>query len=233
MGVYARLLDYENPSSLGYRLRNRRIALLRDLVTEIAERRGGVRIIDLGGTATYWGIFGLDRLRALNCRVHLVNMDEGGHDYRRSDDVFSHESGNACDLPGHADGSFDLVHSNSVIEHVGGWRDMARFAKEARRLAPAHYVQTPYYWFPVEPHFGTPFYHWLPEQLRAGLLRRMTLGHMRKAETLSAAMEQVQSCQLLDGRQMAELFPDSEIVRERVLGVTKSLIAIRRGAALH
>ena len=194
-------------------------------------RRGGARIIDLGGTVNYWRIFGLGQLRALNCRVHLVNMDEGGHDFRRSDEVFSHEAGNACELPQHADNSFDVVHSNSVIEHVGGWRDMVRFAREVRRLAPAYYVQTPYYWFPMEPHFGAPFYHWLPEQLRAALLRRMTLGHMQRAATLSEAMQQVQSCQLLDARQMAELFPDAEIRRERLLGLTKSLIAVRDGTA--
>src|SRR3546814_10323990 len=66
--------------------------------------------------------------------------------------------------------SFDIAHSNSVIEHVITWDNMKNFARETRRVAAWHYVQTPYFWFPVDPHFyKLPFYHWLPRPLRAKL----------------------------------------------------------------
>jgi len=98
---------------------------------------------------------------------------------------------------------------------------------EVRRVAKAYYVQTPYLWFPVEPHFRAPFYAWLPEQTRAQLLMRFDLGYIGKAATLDQAMSDVQSINLLDRAQMRSLFPDANISFERVLGLPKSMIACR------
>jgi hypothetical protein len=124
-------------------------------------------------------------------------------------------------------GTFDLVHSNSTIEHVGPWLQMLKAAAEITRLANAYYVQTPNFWFPVEPHFRAPLLHFLPE-LRARLVMRVRLGFAEtRSETMSDAMLQVQDARLLDRRQLAALFPDAEILDERFFGLTKSLIAIR------
>jgi hypothetical protein len=123
--------------------------------------------------------------------------------------------------------SHDLVHSNSVIEHVGIWDNMLRVAANVRRLAPAYFVQTPYFWFPIEPHFRVPLFHWLPESLRYRLILACSLGYHRKASSVSDAVRSVQSAVLLDCRQYATLFPDAEIRCERFCGLTKSLMAIR------
>jgi hypothetical protein len=103
------------------------------------------------------------------------------------DPLFTAAVGDACDMHEHADNSFDLVHSNSVIEHVGDWVRMEAFAKECRRLAPRYYVQTPYFWFPVEPHFSSPFFHWRSEQTRAKLLMKRPHGFSEKAPDIGAA----------------------------------------------
>ena len=34
-----------------------------------------------------------------------------------------------------------------------------------RRVAKQYYVQTPYKWFPIEPHFLTPLVHYLPKPI--------------------------------------------------------------------
>ncbi|HEX4060865.1 MAG TPA: UDP-N-acetylmuramoyl-tripeptide--D-alanyl-D-alanine ligase [Streptosporangiaceae bacterium] len=48
---------------------------------------------------------------------------------------------------------YDLVFSNSLIEHVGGHERRERFADTVHQLSGAYWVQTPYRYFPVEPHW--------------------------------------------------------------------------------
>jgi hypothetical protein len=100
-------------------------------------------------------------------------------------------------------------------------------AREVRRLAPAYYVQTPNFWFPYEPHFRFPFFQFFPEQVRYRLLMRFNLGFGGRRDTLDAAMRGVQSVDLLDFRQMRELFPDARLAREYFGPWTKSIMAIR------
>jgi len=60
------------------------------------------------------------------------------------------------------------------------------------------------------------------------LVTQFALGPFPKAESLSRAVEWVQNCHLLGRRQFQVLFPDAVIQPERVAGLIKSLIAIRR-----
>ena len=85
-------------------------------------------------------------------------------------------AGDATNLSELPDGSFDVVFSNSVIEHLETFERQAAMAAEVRRLAPIYWVQTPNFWFPVEPHFLTPAWHWLPMGLRVAMLRRRRWG---------------------------------------------------------
>lgn len=75
------------------------------------------------------------------------------------------------DLPS---GYFDLVYSNSVIEHLSTWSKQEAMAAEMRRLGRRYFVQTPDRWFFMEPHLITPCIHYLPESSRRRLLRRCT-----------------------------------------------------------
>jgi len=127
------------------------------------------------------------------------------------------------------DNSYDLCHSNSVIEHVGRWEDMVSMATEIAGLAPNYFVQVPYFWFPAEPHFRVPFFHWLPEQVRYRLQLNRRLGFQRNNGDLGDAMKSVQSAALLDRTQFSYLFPYAEIIPEKLVLFTKSLMAIRIG----
>jgi hypothetical protein len=119
------------------------------------------------------------------------------------------------------------VHSNSVIEHVGRWPDQRRMAREVRRLADRYFVQTPNFWFPIEPHFRLPFIHWLPEPWRVAIVMRHACGFYPRAKSCDEARDILDDARLLDAAAMAELFPDATIEREHFAGFTKSLIAVR------
>jgi len=100
-------------------------------------------------------------------------------------------------------------------------------AHEVRRLARRYFVQTPNYWFPLEPHLRTPFIHWLPEPWRAAIVSRRACGYHPRAQSYDEARTILDDARLLDANAMATLFPDAAIERERFAGLTKSLIAIR------
>ena len=131
----------------------------------------------------------------------------------------------ARDLSCLATGAFDVVFSNSVIEHVGGPSDQLAMAREVRRVGRYYCVQTPNRFFPVEPHFQFPLFQFLPRALRIALVRRASLGWHERVPDRAAAGRLVDSVRLLTVRQLATLFPDAVIDRERFLGLTKSLVA--------
>jgi hypothetical protein len=186
-------------------------------------REHPVRILDIGGTVDYWRA-NQDLWGHIPLNITIVNLGVEPRD----EDVFSIRPGDACNLVEFADNSFDVVHSNSVIEHVGHWAEMAAMAREVRRLAPVYYLQTPNFWFPVEPHYRAFGYHWLPESIRAAILTRMRLGFRGPRDSFDLAMRDIQTVNLLTSRQMRALFPDADIRAEWLLGLPKSLIALRR-----
>ena len=203
--------------------RRRRFAIFLDLIDSVLAVRENCRIIDIGGEPEYWRYVG-DLLG--DRRIHVTFVNQMTFDV--SDDRYVSVIGDARHLESFADMSFDVVHSNSVIEHVGRWSDMAAMAQEVQRLAPSYFVQTPYFWFPIEPHCSSAFFHWMPESIRVRMLMRRPRGQWGKAPDVSTAMRQIQSAVLLDYQMMRTLFPDATICRERILGVTKSLIAVRK-----
>ncbi len=222
MDLIHALQDRDNPNSLAMRFRRIRARRIVDLISAVHAETGACRILDLGGEPDYWRLFDRGFLQSKAVHILLVNPAP----QRSCDPLFSTLVGDACALP-ELQGRFDLVHSNSVIEHVGDWSRMEAFAAEVRRLARRYYVQTPYFYFPVEPHFSAPFFHWRSEQARARMLLKRRRGWCERAADVGAAMRVVQHARLLDKTQFRFLFPDAKHVDERAAGLTKSLIAVR------
>ena len=215
---------YLQGRSLPFQFRQRRFQHIQPLIEAIIREKGHCRIADIGGTQYYWKI-AEDFVARSPVEINLINLEA----VPVTNPKFVSHAGNACALDQFADNSFDLVHSNSVIEHVGSWAHMADMARHVRRLAPTYVVQTPNFWFPYEPHFRFPMFHWLPEPVRCRLLMRFNLGFGGRRQTIDAAMRAVQSSNLLDARQMQALFPDARLVRERIGPLTKSVMLIRQG----
>jgi hypothetical protein len=124
-------------------------------------------------------------------------------------------------------GSFEIVFSNSVIEHLGTLNNQELFASECRRVGCHYYVQTPNKFFPIEPHLITPFIHWLPEWLQLRLMRNFTVWGLITRPKRQDCENLLNEIRLLNKQEFQNLFPDAEIVLERFLGITKSFIAMK------
>jgi len=179
-------------------------------------------VLDIGGTPDNWNLI------SFQPRVVLLNMP-------RAEEVFGTGAApwvaaDGRELP-FRDGAFDVVFSNSVIEHVGDRISQERFAREVARVGRAYWVQTPNRWFPVEQHLLTPFVHWLPKRWQHAVVRRATVWNVLTRPTPDRREfyheHFLRDIRLLDARELARLFPGARIIRERLLGLTKSLIAFR------
>jgi len=226
MSLTNKITNYDDPDSIGSRLRAKRIKPLLSMINDIHERHGAVNILDVGGTKQYWGIVPQDVLEQNNVCITLLNLPT--ENKPQDEKIFKYLEGDACDLSNLDDYSFDIVHSNSVIEHVGDWNRMLQFSKEIKRLAKNYYVQVPYYWFPIEPHFMTPMFHWLPKPIRVTLIMRFSLGQWKRQSTVSDAVRTAESARLLDIKMFRALFEEAEISVEKMFFLPKSLIAINR-----
>ena len=185
-------------SKVAARARARRHQRFRDL-TGAGE---GTRILDVG-----CGTLGL---RALEPGLDITGVDL----VERSGYPGPFVVADATDRLPFDDGSFDLVYSSSVIEHIDPAQRGA-FAREIRRVGRGWWVQTPAFSFPVEPHALLPAAHWLPPALRRPYWRLGVAGDW-------------EDVRLLRRTEMAELFGDP--IPERVGPLTKSWISVRRPA---
>lgn len=213
----ARVVD--SPTSLGAAARRRRWEIFTELFPGFTE----MRVVDLGGTVESWR-----RAPVRPREVVVVNLFEPG----TSDDAsIVPVTGDACAArqalrSAGVAGGFDLAFSNSLVEHVGGHSQRAALAEEIRALAPRHWVQTPYRYFPVEPHWLFPFMQFLPMTARARVATTWPLVHTLP-ETREEAMTDVQWTELIGIAELRSYFPDSRVVHEKLGGLTKSIIAVR------
>jgi SAM-dependent methyltransferase len=172
----------------------------------------GDRILDVGAGAGA----ALERFNVSN-EIVAVDLEPLQSEWMENPNV-TVQVGDATRLP-FGDDEFPVAFSSSVIEHIPKGLQAA-FAGEIRRVAERYYVQTPNRYFPIEPHYQLPFFQFLPERLRRALNERFTLGWKEKGKW--------EEINLLSARDLRRLFPDAEIHRERLFGLTKSLMVVRR-----
>lgn len=151
-------------SSLSERMRLHRWERLRAEFPDLET----LRVLDLGGTTLYW-----TRSPVRPRSVTVINLKEPGEGLPWVQAI----SGDACDARELVGGDeFDLVSSNSLIEHLGGHMQRRRFADVVRAMAPRYSVQTPYRYFPVEPHWVLPGMQFLPLSVRSWIAPPMASG---------------------------------------------------------
>lgn len=210
--------DAYRPGSMLWRFRAQRFERFTQFAAHLPRP---LRIIDVGGTNAFWKAHGWAELPDVS--ITLINLTAERQLYSNILPV----AGDATDLAGIPDKSFDLAFSNSTIEHLFTHENQVRMAAEISRVAAAYWVQTPNYWFPVEPHFQFPGWQWLPLSVRKRLIRRRRFGWRGPCATDQEAMLTVSEIRLLTRAELQKLFPDATMLSERVLGMNKSWIAVR------
>ncbi len=212
------ILDCRRARSVTARLRRKRF----DWFLRMIEGQNKVlEVLDVGGTEEFWMSMGFDRFQ--DCHITLLNRSATASRLPNVTSVV----GDARELSEFEDNAFDIVFSNSVIEHVGDSMDQRRMADEIRRVGKAYYVQTPNRYFPVEPHFQTPFFQFMPEWLQVWLLSHFSLGFFPRAKDKQQARYWARGIHMLNRKSFQQLFADGEVVAERFCGFCKSFIAIR------
>ncbi|MCA8887423.1 MAG: class I SAM-dependent methyltransferase [Parvularculaceae bacterium] len=176
----------------------------------------GAKVLDLGGTAAIWAF--------VDTPLNIKILNLPGSPMNKPPSVAHHNIefvvGDATDLKEFEDGEFDIVFSNSVIEHVGGRGKQLAFAEEVKRLAPAYWVQTPSIWFPIEAHSGMPFWFFYPRAVRNWFMARWS-------QKLPAWTEMVRQTRVLKHIALRFLFHDGHIDREWSFLMVKSYIAYK------
>lgn len=180
-----------------------------------------LKILDAGGTENFWLQMGFTNPALAN--ITILNINNIKITYPN----FNFIQGSAKDLSMFKDGEFDIVFSNSVIEHVGGYNDQKKMADEIKRVGKSYFVQTPNYYFPIEPHFLFPFFQFLPASIKIFMVMNLNLGWFKKSRTKKDAVNIIDSVHLLKYKDFRGLFPDAKIEKERLAGLVKSFIAIR------
>lgn len=214
-----KLANTEVEGSLSNKFRRKRFILFGNLIHSLPKP---AKILDLGGTINYW-----EKMHFVNIQgVHItiLNQHEEKIDYRN----FTSIIGDARDLSVFKNGEFDIILSNSVIEHVGDFNDQMKMANEITRVGKSYFVQTPNFYFPIEQHFYFPFFQMLPISLRIWLVMHFRLGFFSKIADKNKAGEVVSSVRLLRKNEIKILFPQANIIKEKFLSLTKSFIVISK-----
>jgi len=152
--------------AISLRSRRRKFALFMETMAPTAE----TTVLDIGVDDVSFGagrgcgtLNFFEELYPWPEQITALGLHEGER-FRESYPSARYVQGDALNLP-FADGEFDVVFSNAVIEHVGRRAQQRRFVEESLRIARRAFITTPNRWFPIEVHTRLPLIHWLPDRL--------------------------------------------------------------------
>ena len=214
--MFNRFVDYQDPDSWISKIRDRRFRFFDSKLSALRTRP--ITILDVGGTEDFWRLRGLadhDQYKITVLNLELISTTAAN---------IQGVKGNATDLGEYGDNSFDIVFSNSVIEHLYTWENQEKMAAEVRRVGVHYFIQTPNKYFPMEPHYLVPFFDLLPRGLKLWILTK-TSWALKRRWTEEEAQTSVDEIQLLSFRKFQQLFPGSQMYKERLFGLVKSFTA--------
>ncbi len=208
----------DNPKSLGAKFRAKRLKKFEKFFFKNFNIQNPIHILDVGGTDYFWKNSQLPNIPGV--RITLLNL----HEEKTTHPHISSKIGDATSMDEFTDQSFDLVFSNSVIEHLYTFENQVKMAEEIQRVGKKFFIQTPNKYFPIEAHYALPFAQFFPKGLLLAMLTKTKLSRMKRWEK-TAAQQYLDEIRLLNEKEMRILFPGAKILKEKTAGLTKSLTA--------
>jgi ubiquinone/menaquinone biosynthesis C-methylase UbiE len=203
--------------------RTRRNQALSALIADIPE----ARILDVGGLPGFWATVpnaaAAQEIAIVNYgTMEFASLEEMQATKQTMNATNMHITFGDARALEYGTKEFDLVVCNSMLEHVGAWRNVELAAAELLRVGKHGWVQVPAYEFPLEVHYMRPFVHWLAEPARASALRATS----KRFRNYSPAQfrDEFENTRLLTKEEMKSLFPDARYTTERFAGFRKSHI---------
>lgn len=202
----------ENKNSLGNQFREKRFSFF---LKKFNKMQKPISILDVGGKINFWENRGLAGNN--DYKITVLNIEKEKSNYSNINCLI----GDATNLNQFNNKSFDIVHSNSVIEHLYNFENQKKMASEIMRVGQKYIVQTPNKYFFIEPHYLLPFFNIVPEKLKYLILTKTKLSRLKKWDK-NFAKQYIKEIRLLSLKEMKELFPNSKIYFEKFLGMNKS-----------
>jgi hypothetical protein len=211
------LSDSENSNSFANKLRGRRFHQFEALAAKMPRP---LRILDVGGTTSFWENRGWHQRADVEILTLNLFAEKQIHENIRP------LAGDATNLAEFSDKSIDIAFSNSVIEHLFTFENQHRMASEMQRVGKAFWVQTPNFWFPIEPHFHFVGWQWLPLETRTAIIQKRACGWRGPCADPVKARQLVEEVRLLTRSELQKLFPGATMIAERFGGLVKSWTAV-------
>jgi SAM-dependent methyltransferase len=206
--IFKRILDWRHRVFIagGNRFRKQRFIIFQELLLEENDL-----ILDLGYG---YGAFE-DQMAEKKFPNKIIALDLVIRDVYRHKNVIAFIRADAGYMP-FAEDSIDLIFCNSLIEHVGDWSTQFQVFQEITRVSRKFYLQTPNKHFPIELHHLVPFFQYLPRSLQNWIGQKI-LGHYEELWLLNWR----------DASKLAELDREICLIKEKIIGITKSFVLYR------
>ena len=202
----------ENKNSLGNKFRKKRFSFF---LKKFDSLNKPITLLDIGGKINFWENRGLAGNN--DYKITVLNIEKEKSNYSNINCLI----GDATNLNQFKNKSFDIVHSNSVIEHLYNFENQKKMASEIMRVGQKYIVQTPNKYFFIEPHYLLPFFNIVPEKLKYLILTKTKLSRLKKWDK-NFTKQYIKEIRLLSEKEMKTLFPKSKIYFEKFLGMNKS-----------
>lgn len=177
-------------------------------------------ILDVGGTPFNWQL--------INCPAKITLLNLGPSDkFPSLPKNINYVQGDGTKIL-YPDKSFDVVFSNSVIEHLQNFERQQLFAEEICRVGKNYFVQTPARSFFFEPHFLTPFFHYLPKRSQKRLFQNFTIWGLFNRNQKEYGEKMIDDINLLDELDLRKLFPHGRLETEKWFGMKKAYLVVNR-----